>query len=117
MTRKRVLLVDDDVSDLATLASSLELAGFDVTAVGAFDQALELVEHELFDTIVTELDLTGGTGLDLLKTAGDFHTVRGVLVTALRCSAIRKRVQELSLHGYLEKPFDPNELIARLRDN
>ena len=66
---KRVLVVEDNLSMLRTLTTFLERAGFDVVAVAEFQRALELIEDELFDTLVTDLDLPGGTGLDLVLTA------------------------------------------------
>lgn len=103
---------------LRTLATFLERAGFDVVAVAEFQRALELIEDELFDTLVTDLDLPGGTGLDLVLTANALHpTIRSVLMTGYSCSAIRKQANELSLHGFWEKPFDPDELVAALDDD
>ena len=42
---------------------------------------------------------------------------RSVLMTGYSCSAIRKQASELSLVEYLEKPFDPDELVAALEDD
>ena len=115
---KRVLVVEDNLSMLRTLATFLERAGFDVVAVAEFHRALELIEDELFDTLVTDLDLPGGTGLDLVLTANTLRPkMRSVLMTGYGCSAIRKRAGELSLLGFLEKPFDLDELVAALLDD
>ena len=43
--------------------------------------------------------------------------MRSVLMTGYGCSAIRKRAGELSLLGFLEKPFDLDELVAALLDD
>ncbi len=115
---KRVLIVEDNLSMLRTLTAFLERAGFDVVAVAEFQRALELIEDELFDTLVTDLDLPGGTGLDLVLTANTLRPqMRSVLMTGYSCSAIRKQAGELSLLGYLEKPFDPDELVAALEED
>ena len=115
---KRVLVVEDNLSMLRTLTTFLKRAGFDVVAVAEFQRALELIEDELFDTLVTDLDLPGGTGLDLVLTAIKLRPqMRSVLMTGYSCSAIRKRAGELSLLGYLEKPFDPDELVAALEED
>ena len=115
---KRVLVVEDNLSMLRTLTTFLERAGFDVVAVAEFQRALELIEDELFDTLVTDLDLPGGTGLDLVLTANKLRPqMRSVLMTGYSCSAIRKQAGELSLLGYLEKPFDPDELVAALEQD
>jgi len=112
---KRVLVVEDNESMRRTLSTVLERAGFDVVAVAQFHRALELIEDELFDTLVTDLDLPGGTGLDLVLTANDLRPkMRSVLMTGYSCSAIKKQAGELSLLQYFEKPFDPFELVRAL---
>ena len=112
---KRVLVVEDNLPMLRTLTTFLERAGFDVVAVAEFQRALELIEDKFFDALVTDLDLPGGTGLDLVLTANKLRPqMRSVLMTGYSCSAIRKQAGELSLLGFLEKPFDPDELVAAL---
>jgi len=115
---KRVLIVEDNLLMLRALTTFLERAGFDVVAVTEFQRALELIEDELFDTLVTDLDLPGGTGLDLVLTANTLRPqMRSVLMTGYSCSAIRKQAGELSLLGYLEKPFELDELVAALEED
>jgi DNA-binding NtrC family response regulator len=112
---KRVLIVEDNPSMLRTLTLFLERAGYDVVAVAEFQRALQLIEDELFDKLVTDLDLPGGTGLELVLTASSLRpNMRSVLMTGYSCSAIRKQAGELSLVEYMEKPFDPDELVAVL---
>ena len=114
---KRVLVVEDNPSMRRTLTTFLERAGFDVVAVAEYQRALELIEDELFYSLVTDLDLPGGTGLDLVLTANSLRPeMRSVLMTGYGCSAIRKQADQLSLHRYLEKPFDPDDLVASLEE-
>ena len=115
---RRILIVEDNASMRRTLTIFLEQAGFDVVAVAEFQRALELIRGELFDTLVTDLDLPGGTGFDLVHTAKALHpAMRSVLMTGYSCSAIRQQARDLALHGYLEKPFDPSDLVARLKED
>jgi DNA-binding NtrC family response regulator len=86
-------------------------------AVAEFARAQELMERELFDTLITDLDLPGGTGLDLLLKARQFLPgIRSILMTGYGCSAVRKQALELGLAAYLEKPFDPEDLLSALGD-
>lgn len=111
----RVLVVEDNAAIRSTLAMILEREGFDVMAVAEYQRALELIESELFDTLITDLDLPDGTGLDLLLTARSLRPrMRSILMTGYGCSAIRKQAQELGLAAYLEKPFDPADLLSAL---
>src|SRR5262245_24130836 len=111
----RVLVVEDNPAIRASLALFLEQEGFVVVAVDELARAQELLEKELFDTLITDLDLPDGTGLDLLLTARQFRPrMRSILMTGYGCSAVRKRASELGLAAYFEKPFDPNELLSAL---
>jgi DNA-binding response OmpR family regulator len=111
----RVLVVEDNAAIRRSLALFLEHEGFDVVAVEEFARAQELIEKERFDTLITDLDLPGGTGLDLLMTARRYRPhMRSILMTGYGCSAVRKQVLELGLSAYLEKPFAPDELLEAL---
>jgi two-component system response regulator FlrC len=111
----RVLVVEDNAAIRASLALFLEHEGFDVVAVEEFDRAQQLIESERFDTLITDLDLPGGTGLDLLALARRFRPrMRSILMTGYGCSAVRKRVTEMGLSAYLEKPFEPKDLLSAL---
>jgi two-component system C4-dicarboxylate transport response regulator DctD len=111
----RVLVVEDNAAIRSSLALFLEREGFDVVAVAEFARAQELIEKELFDTLITDLDLPGGTGLDLLLTARRIRPrMRSILMTGYGCSAVRNQASELGLLAYLEKPFDPEELLSAL---
>ena len=114
----RVLVVEDNAAIRSSLALFLEGAGFDVVAVAEYQRATELIDRELFDTLITDLDLPGGTGLDLLVRARLVRpAMRSILMTGYGCSAIRKQALQLGLCAYLEKPFDPAELLKALRES
>jgi DNA-binding response OmpR family regulator len=112
----RVLVVEDNPAIRSSLAAILELEGFDVMAVSEFHGASELIQTRLFDTLITDLDLPDGTGVDLLMQARTLHPeMRSILMTGYGCSVVRKQALELGLDAYLEKPFAPEELLKALR--
>jgi DNA-binding response OmpR family regulator len=114
----RILVVEDNHAIRSSLALFLEREGFDVVAVAELERAKKLIETELFDTLITDLDLPGGTGLDLLVKARQFcPRMRSILMTGYGCSAVRKQAAELGLAAYLEKPFDPSELLTALAED
>ncbi|MGH9336582.1 MAG: response regulator [Vicinamibacteria bacterium] len=111
----RVLVVEDNAAIRSSLAMILEREGFNVIAVEEYQRALELIENQLFDALITDLDLPGGTGLDLLLTAKSLRPrMRSILMTGYGCSAVRKQARELGVAAYLEKPFDPAVLLSTL---
>jgi DNA-binding NtrC family response regulator len=112
----RILVVEDNPAIRSSLAAILELEGFDVVAVSEYRRAWELIEKEIFDTLITDLDLPDGTGVDLLIQARMLRPrMRSILMTGYGCTAVRKQVSELGLSAYLEKPFDPEALLKALR--
>lgn len=115
-TSPRILVVEDNAAIRKSLVMFLERQGFDVTEAAEYTRALELVEMELFDALIADLDLPGGTGIDLLARARKIRPrMLSILMTGYGCTAIRKRAEELELAAYLEKPFDPGELLEALR--
>lgn len=112
----RILLVEDDASLAAGLLSALRHAGFAVDHVGQGRQALEAVRVEPPDLLILDLGLPDMDGLDVLATVRRFEAAPLVLVLTARDS-VEDKVTGLDrgADDYLPKPFDMDELLARLR--
>ena len=112
----RILIVEDDETLADGLAAGLGLNGFLCEMTGTCADADMAFQHGDFAAVVLDLMLPDGSGLDLLarwRAAG--HHIPVILLTAL--DAVADRVAGLD-HGaddYLGKPFDLDELAARLR--
>ena len=114
----RILIVEDDRQNREGLQALVANAGFRVTGAADYDRAAALLESQRFDLLITDLDLPGGTGLDLVHHARAFcPRIASILVTAFGCSEVRKQVQELELVGYFEKPFDPEALMELVKSS
>ncbi|HLE21057.1 MAG TPA: response regulator [Vicinamibacteria bacterium] len=114
----RILIVEDNRRIREGLQALVENAGFRTASAGDYRGAAELLLTERFDLLITDLDLPGGTGLDLVHYARAVSPkIATILVTAFGCSEIRKQVQELELAGYFEKPYDPAVLMERIRSS
>lgn len=110
---KHILVVDDNQSVRAALAVFLREEGFSVQVAVDFERATELLTSGGYDLLITDLDLPGGNGLDLVRRATAFRPeLHSILVTGYGCSAIRRQVAELGLLGYLEKPVDADSLLS-----
>jgi len=111
----RLLIVDDDRALVKLLTRLLEGEGFQVDA--AYDHATGLSaalagDHEL---VVLDVMLPGGSGFELLKELRRQSQVPVLLLTA-RGEAVDRIVGlEIGADDYLAKPFDPRELVARIR--
>jgi DNA-binding response OmpR family regulator len=111
----RLLIVDDDHGLVNLLKRFLEGEGFHVDA--AYDHASGLsaalaAEHEL---IILDVMLPGGTGFELLKSVRQQSSVPVLLLTARGEAVDRILGLEIGADDYLAKPFDPRELVARVR--
>lgn len=112
----QLLLVEDDDALRATLQRSLSRRGIAVVAFGAGEPALAWWRSHAPDAVALDLSLPDGDGLSILAEAraSDLHAP--VLVLTAR-SAVGDRVLGLNTGAddYLTKPFDLDELEARLR--
>lgn len=112
----RILVVEDDPVLLDGLKAGLSLAGATVDTVTSCADGLAALATFSFDAIVLDLMLPDGSGLDLLsdiRSAG--NTTPVLLLTALDEVIDRIRGLDAGADDYLGKPFDLDELAARVR--
>ena len=115
-SRPKVLLVDDEQAITTNLAPFLERCGFVVSVAGDGAQALERVAGFGPDLIVLDIlmpRLDGRETLRRLRQAGNWTPV--ILLTQVGESMERAMALEEGADDYLNKPFDPHELVARIR--
>jgi DNA-binding response OmpR family regulator len=115
---KRILIVEDNKQIREGLLVLVEREGFQVAGVADFDQAADLLRKDRFDLLLTDLDLPGGTGFELVRLAQTCSPkTASILVTAYGCTEVRKQAAELNLLGYFEKPYDPAALLRLVRSS
>jgi two-component system phosphate regulon response regulator OmpR len=112
----RILLVDDEQSVQKLLSYPLRKEGYEVVPALDGEEALERCRVQNFDLIVLDVMLPDGSGLDLCR---DLRAQRSnvpiILLTALKEDVDRIIGLEIGADDYLGKPFNPRELIARVR--
>jgi DNA-binding response OmpR family regulator len=111
----RALLVDDD-RDLARLLDEY-LGSHEVTLVHVEDGAkgLELLAKETFDVVLLDVMLPGIDGFEVCRRIRASHDVPIVMLTARGDDADRIVGLEIGADDYVPKPFNPRELLARVR--
>jgi DNA-binding response OmpR family regulator len=112
----KILLVDDEESILSTLKMFLELSGFQVFTANTGLQALDEVAERVPDLIVLDVlmpQLDGREALRRLRQRDDWTPV--ILLTQVAGTAQRIMAIDEGADDYLNKPFDPQELVARIR--
>ena len=114
----RLLLIDDDHRLASMVADYLARAGFQVETVASLAAARERLTKPIFDAVVLDLMLPDGDGLDLCRTLRSDAQTRALpllMLTARGEPADRIVGLELGADDYLAKPFEPRELLARLK--
>jgi DNA-binding response OmpR family regulator len=114
--RTKLLLVDDEESIISTLKTFLELSGFDVITASNGAEALAAVPQHRPDLIVLDVlmpTLDGRETLRQLRKRDDWTPV--ILLTQVAGTAQRIMAIEEGADDYLNKPFDPQELVVRIR--
>jgi two-component system OmpR family response regulator len=110
-----ILVVDDDRETRELLARFLERNRFRVTAVRDAREARRDWALGHFQLIILDLMLPGESGLDFARWLRGFSEVPIVMLTAMGEESDRIAGLELGADDYLPKPFNPRELLARMR--
>jgi len=116
VNRLKVLLVDDEQAITGNLAPFLQRAGFDVLVAEDGESALEQASLSAPDLIVLDVlmpRMDGREALRRLRDGGDWTPV--ILLTQVGEASERAMALEEGADDYLNKPFDPHELVARIR--
>ncbi|MCJ2185800.1 response regulator transcription factor [Novosphingobium beihaiensis] len=113
----RLLLVEDDADVAETLVAFLERDGFVVDLAPTLEIAQDAITDNAFDLIVLDRLLPDGDGVTLI-TYAERHKLpqRFLLLTALSDLDERLKGLELGADDYLAKPFEPRELLVRIRN-
>ena len=115
MTAHRVLLVEDDARLASMVSDYLGEAGFRTTRAATGAAAMQLVASESFDAMILDLMLPDADGLDLCRSLRAKSDLPVLMLTARGDPLDRVVGLEIGADDYLPKPFEPRELLARLR--
>jgi DNA-binding response OmpR family regulator len=111
----RILLIEDDARLGKMVCDYLSEAGFRVTHAATGADAERRLRRESFDALVLDLMLPDTDGLDLCRKIRAESAIPVLMLTARGDPLDRVVGLELGADDYLPKPFEPRELLARLR--
>lgn len=111
----KVLLVDDDEKLRLLVTEYLEGYGFQVRALPDGRSVLSTIRNESPDIVILDIMLPGKDGLEVLKEIRSEFPVAVIMLTAKGDDADRIVGLELGADDYLPKPFNPRELLARIK--
>jgi DNA-binding response OmpR family regulator len=110
-----ILVVEDDLLTRRLLQTVLERDGCLVTTAGSVAEALAETGRRGFDLILLDLGLPDGDGLDVCKRVRERHQMPILIVSTRREIEDRVAGLETGADDYIVKPFEPREVVARVR--
>jgi PAS domain S-box-containing protein len=113
----RVLIVEDSPTQAVMLRAVLEEAQLEALVAGDAERALELLQHESVDLVISDVVMPGKSGYELcreLKGDSELRRIPVVLLTSLNEPMDIIRGLECGADNFLTKPYRPEQLIARV---
>lgn len=108
--RERILIVDDEVNVLALCQTILQKRGYEVECASTAEEALDRLETELFDVVITDLKMPGMSGLDLLSKAKALNPFMPfIMLTGFGTVHSAVEAMKEGAYDYLIKPVDNEE--------
>ena len=118
MSKVSILIVEDDTDIQRLLAYNLRAAGYEVLTCEEGYEALTVAKQRLPDLILLDLMIPGLDGFEVckeLKRSAETRNIPVIILTARGEEVDRVVGLELGADDYLTKPFEPDELIARVK--
>jgi DNA-binding response OmpR family regulator len=112
-----ILICEDNKLALKTISVVLEREGFKPETAENGNDAIALLKRKVYDMVVVDIHLPYHSGLELVKfLRSDLKSKTPVLiVTAFSDPQMQNQAAELGIDGYIVKPFNPSELIEKIR--
>ncbi|MBL8148505.1 MAG: sigma-54-dependent Fis family transcriptional regulator [Blastocatellia bacterium] len=112
----KILIVDDEARMRETLAIILDGQGYEVEQAGDGQQAIELLERDIFDLLITDLKMAPVSGIELLKKIKDRgFSLSVIMITAFGTIESAVEAMKLGACDYLTKPFQRDEILIKVR--
>src|SRR5215471_13170757 len=112
---QRILLIDDDERLGGMVADYLVQAGFRVSSAATAREGEERLRRETYDLLILDLMLPDADGLDVCRRIRQSSDLPILMLTARGDAMDRVVGLEIGADDYLPKPFEPRELLARVR--
>lgn len=117
MTKLTVLLVDDEVEFVKTLAERLQLRGFEVRVAGDGESAMNQIQAGFPDLVVLDVMMPGLGGLEVLKQIKQHQPrIPVILLTGHSSTSDGIEGMRLGAFDYLMKPINIDELIKKMQE-
>ncbi|HVR87294.1 MAG TPA: response regulator, partial [Planctomycetota bacterium] len=112
----KILLADDERSIAVTLGDALRGAGHAVTVVPDGEQALQALQVDTFDCVISDIRLPKADGLKVLRSAKELNpSSRVILITAYASVEDAVAAIKDGAEDYIQKPFFNDDVLVRLK--
>jgi DNA-binding response OmpR family regulator len=112
---EKILLVDDDLNNLAVLARFLRTEGYEVAEASDGSEAVRLLEKNHFDLVVSDVIMPGVNGLQLLDCVRSVAPNTRVLFMSGFPSVDRTHMIDRQRTDLIMKPFDVRDLLSKVK--
>ncbi|MFS0725677.1 response regulator [Paenibacillus sp. 1P07SE] len=112
---KTILIVDDEANIREVIGSYLQNEGFRTIDVETGREAIECVQNQVVDFVILDLMLPDMEGERVCEAIRQFHSVPILMLTAKVSQNNRIKGLAVGADDYVIKPFDPREVVARVR--
>ncbi|MFH1394636.1 MAG: response regulator [Candidatus Omnitrophota bacterium] len=114
---KKILVIDDELDILEVLSFRLEKAGYEIISAVNGKEALDILKKMIPDLILLDLRLPVIDGYEVcqrIKTDSKLKKIPVILLTASNVSKVEKTAKKFNVEGFIIKPFDYKDLIAKV---
>lgn len=118
--RKRILVVDDEAHIRLVVSRNLAKLGgeYEIETAGSGKEALDKIEKQKFDLVITDLRMPGIDGLALMNRIRLANPqTRLILITAYGSEQIAAKARSMNVYRYITKPFVLDELLDTVRES
>lgn len=113
--KSKIMVVDDEMHIRELVRFYLDKAGFDTIEAANAEEALDIVENQYIDLAVVDIMMPGMDGFELVEQMRQYREFPVIMLTAKSQSKDKLRGFSLGIDDYVTKPFDPYELMARVK--
>lgn len=113
--KSKILIVDDEEHIRELIRFYLDKEGFSVVQAAGGEEALQLLENEYIDLAIVDIMMPVMDGFQLVEEMKEMKDIPVIMLTAKSQSADKLRGFSLGIDDYVTKPFDPDELLARVK--
>lgn len=113
---EKILVVDDDAASRGVLTGFLEMANYEVFEATDGKEALEMLDSNPIDAVITDLKMPGMDGVSLIKAVNERqHDLLGIVLTGFASVETAVRAMKAGAYDYITKPLNRDKILLTLR--